>query len=169
MGDRCYLSIYWKKSDTEKLLATEVFAATTLESIFDEVEEEGEQMHGVVFEANYGWWTELTELAKAGVVFHGWHDAGGTYGDGVFCSWDSEYFEAEALYDWTGPAVALDEDGNPIPSGLARARAYLAAFKKAVAYTQAPMPQPSAAVANHQGGQENGMAFHERPNTPRTH
>jgi len=135
MGDRCYLSMWWKKSDTEKLLAASrgVFGACSKpEDIFSDVEEDGEEIHGSRDEANYGWFEQLTAMAKAGLVFHGWHGPGGEYGEKVFLGFNGEYIEVDSVRQ--EPVVPVDDDGNPEVNPLAQVRHYVETMKKAQAY-----------------------------------
>ena len=139
MGDRCYLTLYWKTSDTKKFLKAlnREGCGDGLDpsGYFDEIDQTEPTSRGSVEEANYAWCAELTRIAKRGIVFHGNHSEGGEYGPFVFVSWGGRYYENETDRDTT-PTVGLDDDGNPFPNQLAQARRYLWAIKKAAAYCQ---------------------------------
>jgi hypothetical protein len=104
---------------------------------FVEDETEGETAISMVdAEANYGHWEPLQGLAKAGVPFFGWHDAGGEYDGCVLASDGMEYADALCAAHESRPLAPVNADGsidsdrlnevNRYYDVLARARAALA-------------------------------------------
>ena len=130
MGDRCYLEITLRREDLSRF-AEHVNAAPEAEW-WDHVTEE-EECSGVVtlslHGANYAWFDERTEAAKAGIPFYGRHDSGGEYGPYCFASWRGNLHEAPVDHDGN-LCVAVDEDLKPIGSDLAFLRRYVRTLKK---------------------------------------
>lgn len=129
MGDRCFLEISMRREDLSRF-AEHVNAAPE-EEWWDNLSEE-EDCPGVVtvsvHEANYAWYDERVEAAKAGIPFYGRHEAGGEYGPYCFVSWCGKMREAPLDHDGN-LSIAVDEDLKPIgdPSFLRR---YIRTLKK---------------------------------------
>ncbi len=129
MGDRCYVRVTFRESDTPKV--NEILGGG--ENPFDELEDDGRPgvVVGIAFEANYGWVEEMLLLARAGVPFQVYNGAGSEYGDGLGVSTgDGKIVEAGA--DMNGYIIArIDpKTGDPVPDDLQAARAFIAAEKK---------------------------------------
>jgi len=129
MGDRCYLEITLRRSDLDRF-GKHLDAAPGAEW-YDHLSEE-EDCPGVVtasvHEANYAWFDERAEAARAGIPFYGRHDSGDEYGPYCFASWNRKMREAPLDHDGN-LSIAVDEDLKPIgdPSFLRR---YIRTLKK---------------------------------------
>jgi hypothetical protein len=75
-------------------------------------------------EANYGHWEPLQELAKAGVPFFGWHDAGGEYDGCVLASDGTECADALCTTHESRPLAPVNADGSIDPDRLNDAKRY---------------------------------------------
>lgn len=118
MGDRCWLSITYRKADES------LFAEQLGENWYEEMSDEGDSWREVfVSEANYGFYGEREALAKAGVCFFGFHTAGGDYPAAVFAAFNGE--DADVSGFDGRPHVRLTKEGDPEIEDLARARKYL--------------------------------------------
>ena len=98
MGDRCYLEITLRRSDLDRF-GKHLDAAPGAEW-YDHLSEE-EDCPGVVtasvHEANYAWFDERAEAARAGIPFYGRHDSGGEYGPYCFASWCGKKVRPERI------------------------------------------------------------------------
>jgi hypothetical protein len=120
MGDRAYVRLTCRQED-----------AGRFEQIgFVEDRTEGELAVSMVDEeANYAHYSELTELAKAHVVFCGWHDAGGDYDGAMFASGgDGQYHEALSTSHESLPLVRVKPDGSIAEGDLDRVRDFYSAL-----------------------------------------
>lgn len=141
MGDRCYYRAEVRREDLlrfMKILVQETYESVeaylkvykyTNDAPFIEVEFE---------EINYGGWMQTEEAAAAGLVFHGFHGAGGDYAACSFVAFNDKLYH---VVDLDGPIVSVhsvvDEEGQAAitidPDDLARVKAYEEAwwrFKK---------------------------------------
>ena len=85
-------------------------------------------------EANYAHYSAITELAKAGVVFFGWHEAGCEYDASLFASDGSgDYREVLSTPNESLALVRVKPDGTIAEGDLARVREYYAALAGAQA------------------------------------
>jgi hypothetical protein len=103
MGDRVYMRITCRREDAphfEKLGFVE-----------DETESDI-AISMVDAEANYGHWEPLQGLAKAGVPFFGWHDAGGEYDGCVLAADGMEYADALCTTHEARPLAPVNADGS---------------------------------------------------------
>jgi hypothetical protein len=115
MGDRVYMRITCRREDAphfEKLGFVE-----------DEAESEI-AVSMVDDEANYGHSQPLRELARGGVPFLGWHDAGGEYDSRVLASDGVEYAEALCTAQEPRPLAPVNADGSIDADGLREALRY---------------------------------------------
>lgn len=120
MGDRAYIRLTCRRED-----------AGRFEQIgFVEDCIEGEFATSMVDEeANYAHYSELTELAKANVVFCGWHDAGGGYDGAMFASGgDGQYCDVLSTSQESLPLVRVNPDGAIVEGDLDRVREYYSAL-----------------------------------------
>ena len=132
MGDRCYLKITCLKKDADRFKELGLV----------EDEERGGTVELSKEEANYGLWQERETLAKAGVVFVGWHSEGGDYAAAAFASDGKTLAEIPTLGNDGEPCVALNEKGKPDAGGMKAFRAYRAAKKRAEAVFGNGAPSP---------------------------
>lgn len=103
MGDRVYMRITCRREDA--------LYFENLGFVEDEVESEI-AISMVDDEANYGHSQPLRELARGGVPFFGWHDAGGEYDARVLASDGAEYAEALCTAQEPRPLVPVNADGR---------------------------------------------------------
>lgn len=120
MGDRAYVRITCRREDAER---------------FEQlgfVEDDSESDIAVSMvddEANYAHYSALTALAKAGIVFFGWHDAGSEYDGSMFASDGAgEYHEVLSTPNEPLALVRAKPDGTIADGDLDRARKYYAAL-----------------------------------------
>ena len=122
MGDRVYMRITCRRED-----------APHFEKLgFVEDETEGEIAISMVdAESNYGHWEPLQELAKAGVPFFGWHDAGGEYDGCVLASDGTEYADALCTTHESRPLAPVNADGSIDSDRLNEAKRYYEVLARA--------------------------------------
>ena len=125
MGDRCYLTITFRKEDRKKVIEQ-------MEG-FDEEDDSNNNttITATMYEANYGMDTERTNLANENVAFHGSHGAGGEYTEAIFASCGEEYADTYAMDGF--PAVKVREGG--VDQGdLEEAKKYYRVIKKVLTH-----------------------------------
>jgi hypothetical protein len=118
MGDRAYVEIVCREED---------------EPLFEALEFMQEFRHAlpanvvrmVDAEASEGATTELQALAEKGIVFRGWHDAGGSYDGACFASVGGIYHEVPRLNHSDLPCVEVHVDGTVDAAQLLAACEYL--------------------------------------------
>jgi hypothetical protein len=114
MGDRCYIEITLRRDDLRRF-GEHIYAGMD-ESWWDDLTEDEAQPDIVTvsaYEANYAWFNERAEAAKAGISFFGQHAQGDEYGAYAFASWHGELHEAPL--DRNGNIiVAVDDNLDPI-------------------------------------------------------
>ena len=120
MGDRVYVHITCRREDGERLAQLG----------FVEDGAEGDIAVSMVDdEANYAHYSALTGLAKAGIVFFGWHDAGCEYDGSMFASdGTGEYREVLSTPNESVALVRVTPDGSIAGGDLDRVRQYYAAL-----------------------------------------
>lgn len=123
MGDRAYVHITCRREDAEH------FGQLG----FVEDGTEGDIAVSMVGdEANYAHYSALTRLAKAGIVFFGWHDAGCEYDGSMFASdGTGEYREVLSTPNESVALVRVTPDGSIAEGDLDRVRQYYAALAAA--------------------------------------
>ena len=131
MGDRCYLEITLRRSDLSRF-APHIDVAPD-EEWWDHLDEEQDRpgiVTASVYEANYAWYDERMNAAKADIPFYGYHADGGEYGSYAFASWAGKLHEAQLSHE--GDLVlAVDEHLKPISAAARRQlRQYVAALRK---------------------------------------
>jgi hypothetical protein len=133
MRDRVYMRITCRRED-----------APRFEKLgFVEDETEGEVATSMVdAEANYGHWEPLQELAKAGVPFFGWHDAGGEYDGCVLASDGMEYADALCTTHEPRPLAPVNADGSIDSDLLNEAKRYYEVLARARAALGFPEEAP---------------------------
>ena len=131
MGDRCYLEITLRHEDLSRF-APHIDAAPEEEwwDHLDEEQDRPEIVTASVYEANYAWYDERMNAAKADIPFHGYHAEGGEYGSYAFASWAGKLHEAPLSHE--GDLVlAVDEHLKPISAAARQQlRQYVAALRK---------------------------------------
>ena len=120
MGDRAYVRITCRREDAERFQ----------EIGFVEDDAENDIAVSMVDnEANYANYSALTALAKAGIVFFGWHDAGCEYDGSSFASDGSgEYREVLSTPNESLALVRVNPEGTIAEGDLDRVREYYAAL-----------------------------------------
>lgn len=122
MGDRVYMRITCRRED----------AAHFEKMGFLEDEAESEIALSMVDdEANYGHSQPLRELARGGVPFFGWHDAGGEYDASVLASDGGEYAEALCTAHEPRPLAPVNAHGSIDADGLREAIRYYEVLTRA--------------------------------------
>ena len=69
----------------------------------------------------------LQDLAGKGIVFRGWHDAGGSYDGACFAGFGGRFFEVPRLNHSDLPCIEVHVDGTVDADQLESAGAYLRA------------------------------------------
>jgi len=118
MGDRTWLQFSCRKSDLKKV--TEQFSGPhhTEEHPFSEIiDDEKTWLTGQIDEINYGGYTDLEELAEAGIPFVASSGAGGDYGPAVIACDGKRMFHLGASWDGY-PYVEINKNGDLMPEGV---------------------------------------------------
>jgi hypothetical protein len=118
MGDRAYVEIVCGEED-EPLFETLGFMQEFRHALPANV------VTMVDAEASEGATTELQALAERGVVFRGWHDAGGSYDGACFASVGGKYREVPRLNHSYLPCIEVHVDGTVDADQLLAASEYL--------------------------------------------
>ena len=131
MGDRCYLEITLRREDLSRFAPH--IDATAEEGWWDRLDEDDANpgiVTASVYEANYAWYDERMNAAKADIPFYGYHAEGGEYGSYAFASWAGKLHEAPLSHE--GDLVlAVDESLKPISAKARRhLRQYVGALKQ---------------------------------------
>lgn len=120
MGDRAYVRVTCRREDAE--------CFQQLGFVEDDSESDI-AISMVDDEANYAHYSALTALAKTGIVFFGWHDAGGEYDGSMFASDGAgEYHEVLSTPNEPLALARVSPDGTIDEGDLDRARRYYAAL-----------------------------------------
>jgi hypothetical protein len=131
MGDRCYLELTLRRSDLARF-APHIDAAPEEKwwDRLDEDEANPELVTASVYEANYSWYDERMNAAKADIPFYGYHAEGGEYGSYAFASWAGKLQEAPLSHE--GDLIlAVDENLKAISSTARRQlRQYVTALRR---------------------------------------
>jgi len=122
MGDRCYLYVTVEK-DRAKEFCVIVFGCET------GPEDEGEfHVSYEVSDVNWDAFEERREAAEAGVLFYGYHGAGGEYGPRAFCGGDGQLSEVETGTDGRFVLYA-DVDGDISPAAQDSLKHFIRVYK----------------------------------------
>ena len=131
MGDRCYLEITLRRSDLDRF--GKHLDAAPGEEWWDHLDEEANQpgiVTASVYEANYAWYDQRMNAAKADIPFYGYHAEGGEYGSYAFASWAGKLYEAPLSHEGD-LMLAVDENLKPISAKARRhLRQYVDALKQ---------------------------------------
>jgi hypothetical protein len=120
MGDRAYVEVTCREADVS-LFEREGFLEEFRPGLPSGV------VAMVDAEAPDGNTTALNSLAGQGILFRGWHDAGGAYDGSCFAGFDGRLFEASRLNHSDLPCIEVHVDGTVDATQLERAREYLKA------------------------------------------
>lgn len=120
MGDRTYVELTCRKADAA------LFARAGFLEEFRPGLPSG-LLTMVDVEAPDGNVTALQDLANHGVVFRGWHDAGGSYDGACFAGFGGRFFEVPRLNHSDLPCIEVHVDGTVDADQLESACAYLRA------------------------------------------
>jgi hypothetical protein len=82
-------------------------------------------------ESSEGARTELQALAEKGIVFRGWHDAGGNYDGACFASIDGQFYQVPRLNHSDLPCIEVHVDGTVDADQLLAAAEFLKASDRA--------------------------------------
>ena len=102
MGDRCWISITFRKEDQKKFEE---------EFYFETLDEDGNALIGQEFEINYAGFDRRERLAEVSLTFYGYHGAGGNYGECAFACYKGKHVEINADYDGI-PVASVLPDGT---------------------------------------------------------
>ena len=84
----------------------------------------------------------LQDLAGKGIVFRGWHDAGGSYDGACFAGFGGRFFEVPRLNHSDLPRIEVHEDCTVDADQLESAGAYLRAADAAARTFGLPSGEP---------------------------
>jgi len=124
MGDRCWVSMTFRKEDQKKFEE---------EFYFETLDEDNGVLDGQEFEVNYGGYDERERLSEVGLTFYGHHGAGGDYGECAFACYKGKQIEINADYDGNPVATVLP-DGSIPQSEKKSAIKYWNIYKQAMRY-----------------------------------
>ena len=124
MGDRAYVEIVCWEED-ERLFEALGFMQEFRHALPANV------VTMVDAEASEGATTELQALAEKGIVFRGWHDAGGAYDGACFASVEGKFHEAPRLNHSDLPCIEVHVDSTVDADQLLAACEYLKASERA--------------------------------------
>jgi len=122
MSDTCYLQIECRRSDIPKF--AEVLKNHMYEGKFWDEDAGNKVASLIIYEANYGWSTEVDALADAGLSFLVEHGAGSDYGPCVIACWKADQVECSADIEGNPVVIVLDESGAVEPGEIENARKY---------------------------------------------
>ena len=74
---------------------------------------DGKPMSVQVYEADYGWWTEMESLKNALLTFRMFHGAGGGYGSGTAACYMGKMIEMDTNHE-DQPVVIVDKRGPDV-------------------------------------------------------
>ena len=120
MGDRSYVEVVCREED-EPLFEALGFMQEFRHALPANV------VTMVDTEASEGATTELQALAGKGIVFRGWHDAGGSYDGACFASAGGKCHEVPRLNHSDLPCIEVHVDGTVDADQLLAACEYLKA------------------------------------------
>ena len=136
MGDRCCLSVRFRKEDTPKVRRFFHEEPATFEKGLTDNGDGTVTLEEL--EANYCCYQEREAIAAAGVVFDGSHGAGDDNGPALFCAFNGKCHNVDSLQRSCDPAVRVDlETGEICKKQFEEILAFIEARRKAVAYLKA--------------------------------
>lgn len=129
MGDRCFVRMKVRSADLPRF--EEIFGA----KFYNELEEASPGVLELTeCEANYGRWDDRREAAAAGLVFIGWHGAGGDYGPRRFAAFGGRQVEVRICPDSDEIVVPVGPSGRPNRPALGEVRRYRRMLRQAESY-----------------------------------
>lgn len=120
MGDRVYVELTCREADAalfERAGFREEFRPGPPSGLVTMVDEEAPDGNIAV----------VRDLASKGIVFRGWHDAGGSYDGACFAGFNGKLFEVPRLNHSDLPCIEVHVDGTEDVGQLESAGAYLKA------------------------------------------
>jgi hypothetical protein len=120
MGDRAYVELTCREADAalfERAGFLEEFRCGLPSGLVTMVD----------VEAPDGNITALQDLASKGIVFRGWHDAGGGYDGACFAGFEGRFLEVPRLNHSDLPCIEVHVDGTVDAGQLDNASKYLRA------------------------------------------
>jgi len=124
MGDRTYVEIVCREEHEplfEALGFMQEFRHASPSNVVTMVDAESSE----------GATTELQTLAEKGIVFRGWHDAGGSYDGACFASVDGQFYQVPRLNHSDLPCIEVHVDGTVDADQLLAASEFLKASDRA--------------------------------------
>ena len=135
MGDRCYLTMRFLKSDKDVVVKA-------LDSLEEEVEVEDDlTLLAEIHEANYGLGAARRTLAKSGIAFVGWHSSGSEYDYHVFAAAGGVMEDVRSDSNGAQPVVPVESDGTILQAYIDDARRYYLKFAEAEAILEGEDPR----------------------------
>jgi hypothetical protein len=133
MGDTCYLEIRLHDKDVKRFC--EVLEEDDPGDWACAIDRDNEHSKTyTVDEADYGWYDELDNAARAGIIFEGWHGSGGDYGAYRFVSsGHGKVLYAEQTHEgfYVIPVQTLDDICSAVNEGMSRLQIFKAALELA--------------------------------------
>ncbi len=124
MGDRTYVEIVCREED-EPLFEALGFMQEFRHAL------PANMVTMVDAESSEGATTELQALAEKGIVFRGWHDAGGSYDGACFASIEGQFYQVPRLDHSDLPCIEVHVDGTVDADQLLAASEFLKASDRA--------------------------------------
>ena len=157
MGDRCFFSMTVLKEDRDRVTNI-MFGEGWAKYPWPEEEDNGDGTITLIeHEANYGYWDQRQELAKAGMVFEGYHGAGGEYGECVFACINGEHVDAAAIE--ATPVALVNREGQVEGGSLKAARDYYQVLEQVEEhFRKAEHVEPEVQKAGNDKGRAGGAA-----------
>ena len=131
MGDRCYFSMRVLKKDKEtvgKIMFGEDWVRYPSGPWCIEDDNGDGTITLIQDEADYGYLDQRQALAEAGMVFEGYHEPGGEYGENVFACFNGKHVQAVAVE--AAPVAFVDKDGSVEEDSLKDAKEYYELFEQ---------------------------------------
>jgi len=98
---------------------------------WDEEDSDEKEMTVTIYEANYGWYTEMNDMADEGLTFTASHESGGAYGPCNYACYKGDLEDCSADFDGN-PVINVTKEGAD-PVSLAQSRKYFAILEKSEA------------------------------------
>ena len=127
MSDTCYLGMSFRKEDLPKfetVLQRRMYDG----KFWDEEDSDEKEMNVTIYEANYGWYDEINDMAAEGLTFRAFHESGSAYGPCNYACYKGDLEECNADFDGT-PIINVTKEGAD-PVSLAHSKKYFAILEK---------------------------------------
>lgn len=122
MSDSCVFSMNILKKDRDRVTGIMSGGLWTKFSWPEEKDNGDGTVTLIEYDANYGYLDQRKELAKAGIVFEGYHYSGGTYSEAVFACYGSYHIDVVAVE--STPVAPIDKNGEPERASVKAAKEY---------------------------------------------